>query len=50
MASAADLVIAEINELVEVGEIAAENVKTPSIMVDFIIENWELKIENGFSI
>ena len=34
MASAADLVIAEINELVEVGEIAAENVKTPSIMVD----------------
>ena len=29
MASAADLVIAEINELVEVGEIAAENVKTP---------------------
>ena len=39
MASAADLVIAEINELVEVGEIAAENVKTPSIMVVFIIEN-----------
>ena len=39
MASSADLVIAEINELVEVGEIAAENVKTPSIMVDFIIEN-----------
>lgn len=39
MASAADLVIAEINELVEVGEIAAENVKTPSIMVDFIIKN-----------
>ena len=39
MASAADLVIAEINELVEVGEIASENVKTPSIMVDFIIEN-----------
>ena len=39
MASAADLVIAEVNELVEVGEIAAENVKPPSIMVDFIIEN-----------
>ena len=38
MASAADLVIAEINELVEVGEIAAENVKTPSIMVDFIVK------------
>lgn len=39
MAAAADLVIAEVNELVEVGEIAAENVKTPSIMVDYIIEN-----------
>ena len=38
MASAADLVIAEINELVEVCEIAAENVKTPSIMVDFIVK------------
>ena len=38
MASAADLVIAEINELVEVGEIAAENVKTPSIMVDFSVK------------
>ena len=38
MASAADLVIAEINELVEVGEIAAENVKTPSIMVDCIVK------------
>ena len=38
MASAADLVSAEVNELVEVGEIAAENVKTPSIMVDFIVK------------
>ncbi len=38
MASAADLVIAEVNELVEVSEIAAENVKTPSIMVDFIVK------------
>ena len=38
MASAADLVIAEINELVEIGEIPAENVKTPSIMVDFIVK------------
>ena len=38
MASAADLVIAEINELVEIGEIAAESVKTPSIMVDFIVK------------
>ena len=39
MAAAADLVIAEVNEVVEVGAIAAENVKTPSIMVDFIVEN-----------
>ena len=38
MASAADLVIGEVIELVEVGEIAAENVKTPSIMVDFIVK------------
>lgn len=38
MAAAADLVIAEVKELVEVGEIAAENVKTPAIMVDFIVE------------
>ena len=38
MASAADLVIAEINELVEVGEIAAEKVNTPAIMVDFIVK------------
>ena len=48
MASAADLVIAEINELVEVGEIAAENVKTPSIMVDFIIKKkkWVLNLKS----
>ena len=38
MAAAADLVIAEVAELVEVGAIAAENVKTPAIMVDFIIK------------
>jgi acetate CoA/acetoacetate CoA-transferase alpha subunit len=39
MASAADIVIAEIEELVEVGEILPENVITPSIFVDFIIRN-----------
>ena len=38
MAAAADLVIAEANEVVEVGQIAAENVKTPGIMVDYLIE------------
>lgn len=38
MAAAADLVIAEVGEVVEVGAIAAENVKTPGIMVDFMVE------------
>lgn len=38
MATAADLVIAQVEELVEVGAIAAENVRTPGIFVDFIIE------------
>ena len=38
MAAAADMVIAEVNEIVEIGAIAPENVKTPSIMVDFIVE------------
>ncbi|MCL2596599.1 MAG: CoA transferase subunit A [Paludibacter sp.] len=38
MAMAADLVIAEVEKLVETGEIAPENVKTPSILVDYIIE------------
>ncbi len=37
MAAAADLVIAEVKEVVEVGAIAAENIKTPGIMVDFIV-------------
>lgn len=38
MAMAADLVIAEVENLVKTGEIAPENVKTPSILVDYIIE------------
>jgi acetate CoA/acetoacetate CoA-transferase alpha subunit len=37
MATAADIVIAEIEELVEVGEIAPENVKTPAVLVDYIV-------------
>lgn len=37
MATAADIVIAEVAELVPVGEIAPEMVKTPSIFVDFIV-------------
>ena len=38
MASGADLVIAEIEDLVEVGELFPELVKTPGIFVDYIIE------------
>lgn len=38
MAMAADVVIAEINEIVEPGEIAPEAVITPSIMVDHIVK------------
>ncbi|MCL2073671.1 MAG: CoA transferase subunit A [Marinilabiliaceae bacterium] len=37
MATAADTVIAEIKEIVEVGEIPAENIKTQSIFVDYIV-------------
>ncbi|MBP5644904.1 MAG: CoA transferase subunit A, partial [Bacteroidales bacterium] len=38
MATAADLVIVEPQEIVENGQIAPENVKTPSIFVDYIIK------------
>lgn len=37
MATAADLVIAQVEELVETGAIAAENVRTPAIFVDYIV-------------
>jgi 3-oxoacid CoA-transferase, A subunit len=39
MATAADLVIAEIDELVEIGTIPMENVHTPAIFVDYIVSN-----------
>ncbi len=38
MATAADVVIIEAEKLVEIGEIAPENVMTPHIFVDYIIE------------
>ena len=38
MATAADMVIVEPEEIVATGSIAPENVKTPSIFVDFIIK------------
>lgn len=37
MATAAELVIAEVGELMELGDIAPENVRTPSIFVDYIV-------------
>ncbi|MBN1112948.1 MAG: CoA transferase subunit A [Bacteroidales bacterium] len=39
MAMAADIVIAEYQEMVKVGEISPENVKTPSIFVDFLVSS-----------
>lgn len=38
MATAADLVIAEAKKIVEAGKIAPENVHTPGVLVDFILE------------
>ncbi|MDD6058304.1 MAG: CoA transferase subunit A [Clostridiales bacterium] len=38
MATAADLVIAEADNLVEIGTIEPENVMTPGILVDYIVE------------
>ena len=38
MALAADLVIAEVDEIVEVGEIPADDVNTPGILVDIIVK------------
>ncbi|KAI4469330.1 ketoacid-coenzyme a transferase [Holotrichia oblita] len=37
MASAADVVIAQVRELVETGAIPAENVRTPAIFIDYIV-------------
>ena len=42
MATAADLVIVEAEHLVEVGAIAPENVVTPGVLVDLIVEGDEL--------
>lgn len=38
MATAADVVIAEGEEIVEIGEIPAEDVRTPGIFVDYVVE------------
>lgn len=38
MAAAADTVIAEADHIVEIGEIEAENIMTPGILVDYVVE------------
>lgn len=38
MATAADIVIAEVDEIVEIGEIACEQIGTPGIFVDYIVQ------------
>jgi acyl CoA:acetate/3-ketoacid CoA transferase alpha subunit len=38
MAAAAALVIAEVEEIVEIGEIDPNDVHTPSIFVDFLVK------------
>ncbi len=38
MATAADLVIAEVADVKPVGSLAPENIKTPSILVDYIVK------------
>lgn len=38
MATAADLVIAEVEEIVQVGEIASENIHTPASYVDYLVQ------------
>jgi acetate CoA/acetoacetate CoA-transferase alpha subunit len=40
MATAADIVIAEVDEIVEVGEIAPNSVGTPGIFVDYIVQGF----------
>ena len=42
MAIAADLVIVEADNVVEVGEIPAESIHTPSIFVDYIVDGGAL--------
>ena len=38
MATAADIVIAQVDELVEIGEINPDHVMTPGIFVDYIVK------------
>lgn len=38
MATAANIVIAEVDEIVEIGEIPYDNVGTPGIFVDIVVQ------------
>lgn len=39
MATAADIVIAEVNEVVKTGELPMENIHTPAIFVDYMVKS-----------
>ncbi|MCD3246674.1 CoA transferase subunit A [Clostridium botulinum C] len=43
MATAADIVIAEVDEIVEVGEIPANNIVTQGIFIDYIVKSMPFK-------
>lgn len=43
MATAANLVIAEVEEIVEIGELDPNQIHTPSIFVDFLVKTEQLK-------
>ncbi len=38
MALAADIVVAELEELVEIGKLEPENIRTPGILVDYVVK------------
>lgn len=38
MATAADMVICEPKEIVEIGEMAPEDVHTPGILIDYLVK------------
>lgn len=44
MATAADIVIAEVDEIVEVGELSPEEITTPHLYVDYVVMNEYKKI------
>ena len=44
MATAADVVIAEAEQIVELGEIPPEDVRTPGILVDYVVEGGLYKV------